>query len=83
MNSDFVLGAPLGALAWIVAAQCAGGSCVTVALTHGGDVAVGDTKNPDRAPHVFTPDEWDAFIDAAKEGRFDRAALPLPLAVPA
>lgn len=47
-----------------------GGSCVEVAYVDG-QVAVRDSKNPDGAVLVFTPAEWDAFVDGAKKGEFD------------
>jgi hypothetical protein len=49
----------------------ANGNCVEVAqLTHA--VAVRDSKNPTGPALVFTPDEWAAFIEGAKDGEFDR-----------
>ena len=67
-------------LVWTVAPRCEAGTCVAVALTAEGDVAVGDTKAPDRQPHTFTPAEWDVFVEAVKGGTFDRVALPRPAA---
>jgi len=34
-------------------------------------VQVRDSKNPAGPMLTFTPDEWRAFIDGAKEGEFD------------
>ena len=45
-------------------------------------IVVRDSKNRDRAPHVFTISEWDAFLADAKEGRFDSAALLTDLCTP-
>jgi hypothetical protein len=71
-----------------------GGECVEVAVVRGCDagvankaaedvvIVVRDTKNRDRAPHVFTISEWDAFLADAKEGRFDSAALLADLYTP-
>lgn len=45
-------------------------NCVEVAFV-GGAVAVRDSKNPAEAVLLFTPQEWDAFVDGAKDGEFD------------
>ena len=66
---------------YVVSSACNGaGSCVEAGLLPSGEVAVRDNKNPGDAPHVFTPEEWDAFIAGVKAGEFDRAALPTPVA---
>jgi hypothetical protein len=36
-----------------------------------GAIAVRDSKDPSGAVLVFTPGEWDAFVDGAKDGEFD------------
>lgn len=46
------------------------GQCVEVAEL-GDAVAVRDSKNPDGAMLTFTPSEWRAFIEGAKDGEFD------------
>ncbi|GAB3492619.1 DUF397 domain-containing protein [Amycolatopsis cihanbeyliensis] len=48
-----------------------GGSCVEVGYAADGRVAVRDTKDRGRPPHVFTREEWLAFLDGAKNGEFD------------
>lgn len=35
-------------------------------------VGVRDSKNPGAGALVFTPGEWDAFLDGARGGEFDR-----------
>ena len=45
-------------------------NCVEVAFVEGA-VVVRDSKNPDGARLVFTPKEWDAFVEGAKDGEFD------------
>jgi hypothetical protein len=35
-------------------------------------IAVRDSKNPLGPALMFTPDEWAAFIEGAKDGEFDR-----------
>jgi hypothetical protein len=46
------------------------GDCVEVAITDEG-VAVRDTKDRSKAPHIYTRSEWTAFIGGAKDGEFD------------
>lgn len=48
-----------------------GGSCVEVAMSPN-SVAVRDSKDPTGPVLIFTPDEWDAFIDGAVKGEFNR-----------
>ena len=43
--------------------------CVEVAFA-GGAVAVRDSKDQSGPVLVFTPGEWDAFIEGAKAGEF-------------
>jgi hypothetical protein len=45
-------------------------NCVEVAFIDGA-IAVRDSKNPTGPVLVFTPGEWDAFVDGAKDGEFD------------
>ena len=45
-------------------------NCVEVAFV-GGAIAVRDSKDPCGGVLVFTPGEWDAFVDGAKAGEFD------------
>ncbi|MFY1637422.1 DUF397 domain-containing protein [Solwaraspora sp. WMMB335] len=45
------------------------GGCVEVAnLGHA--YALRDSKNPDGPVLVFTPEEWDCFLDGAEKGEF-------------
>ncbi len=46
------------------------GSCVEVGHAPG-HVAVRDTKDRSKGMHVFTADEWTAFLDGVKGGEFD------------
>jgi hypothetical protein len=50
---------------------------VEVAHLTGGRVAVRDSKDRAKAPHVYTRREWEAFLTGAKNGEFD---LPVALA---
>jgi uncharacterized protein DUF397 len=45
-------------------------NCVEVAFVDG-LIAVRDSKNSSGPVLVFTPSEWDAFVDGAKDGEFD------------
>jgi hypothetical protein len=59
---------PTELLEWRKSTECASGTCVEVAK---GDkeVFVRDSKNPD-VVLTFSPQEWDAFLDAAGKGEF-------------
>lgn len=45
-------------------------NCVEVAFVDG-VIAVRDSKRPAGPFLVFSPNEWDAFVDGAKDGEFD------------
>lgn len=47
-----------------------GDNCVEVAFV-GDAIAVRDSNTPDGPVLIFTPNEWDAFVDGAKDGEFD------------
>jgi hypothetical protein len=49
----------------------ANGNCVEVAQLPDA-IALRDSKNPSGPALMFTPDEWAAFIEGAKDGEFDR-----------
>lgn len=46
-------------------------NCVEVATLKDGRRLVRDSKDPEGAVLAFTPNEWRAFVDGAKEGKFD------------
>jgi hypothetical protein len=52
------------------AASVGNGACVEVAAADDG-VAVRHSKDPDGAVLYYTPAEWSAFLDGAKNGEFD------------
>ncbi|MFI6700254.1 DUF397 domain-containing protein [Streptomyces sp. NPDC050509] len=54
------------------ASRSAGGAqdCVEIAHTANGGRAIRDSKNPDGGIQYCTPDEWAAFLDGVKAGRF-------------
>ncbi len=49
----------------------AAGHCVEVAFV-GQATAVRDSKDPTGPALFFTPAEWDAFLEGAKHGEFDK-----------
>lgn len=51
----------------------AGDNCVEVAFAADGYVGVRDSKEQGLGPVLeFTPSEWDAFLDGASKGEFNR-----------
>jgi hypothetical protein len=65
MSADFIN------VRWIKSRFCSADGCVEVAHLTGGKVAVRDSKDVSKPPHVFDRDEWAAFITGAKHGEFD------------
>jgi hypothetical protein len=59
------------ALHWYKSSASASGNCVEVAHLPGGSVALRDSKNPAREPHVYSRPEWEAFLAGAKNGEFE------------
>jgi hypothetical protein len=51
--------------------HCPSGNCVEAAALPDGAVAVRDSKDRNKPPHIFTPEEWAAFIAGVKDGDFD------------
>ncbi|GAA3094568.1 DUF397 domain-containing protein [Streptosporangium carneum] len=49
-----------------------GGQCVEVATNLPGTIAVRDSKNPHGPKLLFTPTEWNTFVEGIKTGRFDQ-----------
>jgi hypothetical protein len=45
-------------------------NCVEIAFVDGA-VAMRDSKHPTGPVLIFTPAEWDAFVEGAKDGEFD------------
>jgi hypothetical protein len=61
----------LSKLRWFKSSASASGACVEVAHLPGGGVAVRDSKDRGKAPHIYTRQEWEAFLTGAKNGEFD------------
>jgi hypothetical protein len=59
-----------GDLAWRVARDCDGGSCIRVA-PHAGMILIGDTKNPDGPVLSYSHAEWVAFVNGIRQGDFE------------
>lgn len=58
-------------LAWLKAqASSHNGQCVQIAST-AGKIAIRDSKDPDGPILVYTPAEFKAFLDGARNGEFD------------
>ena len=58
-------------LAWLKAQSSgANGQCVEIAST-AGKIAIRDSKDPDGPILVYTPGEFRAFLDGARNGEFD------------
>jgi hypothetical protein len=64
----------LNDLHWFKSSASASGACVEVAHLPGGGVALRDSKDRAKAPHVYTRREWQAFLTGAKNGEFDLPA---------
>jgi Domain of unknown function (DUF397) len=61
----------LRGLRWFKSSTSGSGGCVEVAHLPEGGVAVRDTKDRSKVPHVYTSREWEAFLIGVKNGEFD------------
>lgn len=59
---------------WFKSSTSGAGGCVEAAHLPGGGVALRDSKDPGKAPHVYTRNEWGAFLAGVKNGEFDLPA---------
>ena len=57
--------------AWFSGRFCNNSACVQVAHLPGGQVALRDSKDAAKAPHVFDREEWTAFLAGVRGGDFD------------
>jgi hypothetical protein len=57
--------------AWITSRACNNSACVQVAHLPGGMVALRDSKDTTKSPHIFDNEEWAAFLTGVKAGEFD------------
>jgi hypothetical protein len=62
-----------GSLAWLKAQRSTGhGQCIEIAVTiDKTKIAMRDSKDPDGPILVYTPNEFSAFLDGARNGEFD------------
>ena len=47
------------------------GGCVEVRLLEDGRISLRDSKDVSKAPHCFTANEWQAFVEGVRAGEFD------------
>ncbi|MFF4531591.1 DUF397 domain-containing protein [Streptomyces sp. NPDC001407] len=59
---------------WVTASG-GGGNCVLLGR-QGEFILVGDSKNPDRLPQIYTLDEARTWVQGAKDGVFDALLCP-------
>ena len=64
----------VGTMRWFTSSYSAATNCVEVALLPGGGVALRDSKDRAKRPHVYTRPEWEAFLAGVKNGEFDPPA---------
>jgi hypothetical protein len=57
--------------AWIASRACNNSACVQVAHLPDGMVALRDSKDTSKPPHIFDSEEWVAFLIGVKAGEFD------------
>jgi hypothetical protein len=60
-----------GALRWFTSTASGDISCVEVAYVPGGGVAVRNSRERARPPHVFSDLEWATFLTGVRNGEFD------------
>jgi len=48
-----------------------GGGCVEVRLLEDGTIALRDSKDRSKDPHLFNQNEWIAFLAGVRNGEFD------------
>ncbi|EDY51740.1 DUF397 domain-containing protein (plasmid) [Streptomyces clavuligerus] len=69
-------GLDLTRVQWTVSSHSGGGGhCIRIGALDG-HILIGDTKNPDRTPHIFTPTELRAFLLGVRDGEFDHLVQP-------
>lgn len=61
----------LDALRWFKSSASSAAGCVEIAHLPEGGVAVRDSKDRGKTPHVFNQHEWECFLIGAKNGEFD------------
>jgi hypothetical protein len=64
-------GTDFDSLPWHTSSASGDISCVEVAHIPGGGVAVRNSRERSRPPHVFSDAEWASFLDGVRNGEFD------------
>lgn len=58
---------------WQTSSASSGGTnCVQIAFLDQGIVALRDSKDTNKAPHLFTESEYDAFVSGIQNGELRR-----------
>ena len=70
MSSEQVTDGP-APLRWFKSSASSAAGCVEIAHLPEGGVAVRDSKDRSKTPHVFNRHEWECFLIGAKNGEFD------------
>ena len=65
------MGVDLTELRWFKSSASSAAGCVEIAHLPGGGVAVRDSKDRNKTPHVLSRHEWECFLAGAKNGEFD------------
>lgn len=60
-------------LKWRKSSKCDTGTCVEMAVTVEGSVAVRDSKDPDGPVLRFTQSEWRGFMGVIRGNGYDRS----------
>jgi len=63
--------ANLEGLRWFKSSISSAAGCVEIAHLPEGGVAVRDSKDRSKIPHVFSRHGWECFLIGAKDGEFD------------
>jgi hypothetical protein len=58
----------LTGLRWFKSSASSAAGCVEIAHLPDGGVALRDSKDRDKTPHVFNRHEWECFLFGAKKG---------------
>ncbi len=66
------MGVDLSQAAWHKSSHSSANGCVEIAQV-GGHIAVRDSKDREGPALVFTPVEWQAFLQGVKGGEFDHS----------
>jgi hypothetical protein len=74
MKGERRMDTDLDGLRWFKSSASSAAGCVEIAHLPDGGVAVRDSKDRGKTPHVFNRHEWECFLIGAKNGEFDLRA---------